>query len=66
MHESSECSIQAGMCGLKTHVVKIKVKHLSVAVFTTVGNYLCAFHSQLSLFRAAESPISIFFLHIST
>lgn len=59
MHESSECSIQAGMCGLKTHVVKIKVKHLSVAVFTTVGNYLCAF-------RAAESPISIFFLHIST
>lgn len=47
MHESSECSIQAGMCGLKTHVVKIKVKHLSVAVFTTVGNYLCAFHSQL-------------------
>lgn len=47
MHESSECSIQAGMCGLKTHVIKIKVKHLSVAVFTTVGNYLCAFHSQL-------------------
>lgn len=60
MHESSECSIQAGMCGLKTHVIKIKVKHLSVAVFTTVGNYLCAFHSQLQSLVCLEQQRALY------
>lgn len=60
MHESSECSIQAGMCGLKTHVIKIKVKPLSVAVFTTVGNYLCAFHSQLQSLVCLEQQRALY------